>query len=212
MEAVPVSHARKSHWEGVYEARQFSDVSWYQAVPERSLAYIEASGIERDQPIIDIGGGASTLVDHLIDRGYTDLTVVDVSAKGLAQAQSRLLERAAEVQWIVSDVTRFQPDRRYALWHDRAVLHFLTDAADRERYIDALMSALTPGGNLVLATFGPDGPLKCSGLEVRRYSIEMMAELLGPGFDLCDHELELHETPSGGSQQFLLTRWRRSSG
>lgn len=200
----------KAHWEGVYRDRQFTDVSWYQELPERSLALIQASGVGQDQAIIDVGGGASTLVDHLVESGYGDVTVVDISANGLAQAQARFGVQAGKVNWIVSNVIEFQPERRYDLWHDRAVLHFLTDAADRRRYVDVLKRALSPRGNLVLATFGPDGPLKCSGLDVRRYSIEMMGELLGPEFELQYHDLELHETPAGGTQQFLVTRWRRN--
>mgnify|MGYP001814332951 CR=1 FL=1 len=201
---------RKNHWEGVYQEKRFTDVSWYQELPERSLALIKATGVGRDEAIIDVGGGASTLVDHLVQSGYRDLTVVDISAQGLEQAQARLGAAAGQVRWIVSDVIEFKPERRYSLWHDRAVLHFLTDAADREHYVDALKSALPPGGHLVLATFGPDGPLKCSGLEVRRYSVEMMSELLGPEFDLQYQDLEFHATPAGGTQQFLVTRWRRT--
>jgi SAM-dependent methyltransferase len=207
---VRVNQDRKVHWEGVYEARQFTDVSWYQELPEKSLRQIEASGVERHRAIIDVGGGASTLVDHLIERGYVDLTVVDISANGLAQSRARLAEAADKVTWIVSDVTAFRPERSYSLWHDRAVLHFLTDPADRQRYVDVMRAALPPGGYLVLATFGPDGPLKCSGLEVRRYSVDTMSELLGPDFELQHHDLEVHETPSGASQQFLFTRWRRT--
>jgi trans-aconitate methyltransferase len=205
-----VSQDWKTHWEDVYRDKQFTDVSWYQELPERSLALIEASGVGRDQAIIDVGGGASTLVDHLVESGYRDLTVVDISTSGLAQAQARLGVSSEKITWIVSNVIDFRPHRNYDLWHDRAVLHFLTDAADRQRYIDVLQSALSPRGSLVLATFGPDGPLKCSGLDVRRYSVEMMTELLGPKFELQYHDLELHETPAGGTQQFLVTRWRRA--
>lgn len=206
-----MSEDRRLHWDKVYASRPFTDVSWYQGLPARSLALIEAAGIGKDRPIIDIGGGASTLVDHLLDREYQDVSVLDLSEKALDQARRRLGVRAAAVRWIVADVTRFSPDRTFSLWHDRAVLHFLVEAADRDRYVAVLRRALVPGGHLVLATFGPEGPPKCSGLEVRRYSVDMMAELLGPDFELQSHELELHETPSGGSQQFLFTRWLRKS-
>lgn len=201
---------RKQHWEGVYEGKRYTDVSWYQALPEQSLALIEASGIEVDEAIVDVGGGASTLVDHLVDRGYRDVTVVDISAHGLAQAQERLGPAAEQVHWVVADVTEFRPERAYSLWHDRAVLHFLTDPGDRQRYVEVLKSALPPGGYVVLATFGPEGPLRCSGLEVRRYSVEMMSDLLGPEFDLQDSRLEYHATPAGNTQQFLVTRWLRA--
>ncbi len=204
-----MSDARQRHWDDVYATRQYMDVSWYQDLPARSLALIEATGIGPDQPIIDVGGGASTLADHLLDRGYRDVSVLDLSARALDQARGRLGARAAAVNWIVADVTRFSPERTFSLWHDRAVLHFLVDKADRDRYAAVLRRALAPGGHLVLATFGPEGPLKCSGLAVRRYSVEMMSELLGPGFMLQSDELEFHETPAGGSQQFLFTRWLR---
>jgi trans-aconitate methyltransferase len=204
-----VSTTRKSHWDRVYEDRVFTDVSWYQAQPSESLDLIEAAATHRDAPIIDIGGGASTLVDHLLDRGYRDLTVLDVSEQAFTQARARLGEAAGQVSWIATDVTMFRPERTYDLWHDRAVLHFLIDAEDRRRYLAALRRALAPGGHLVLATFGPEGPQKCSGLEVRRYSMDTMAELLGADFELCSEQFQYHETPSGGSQQFLFTRWRR---
>lgn len=201
---------RKSHWEAVYNARQFTDVSWYQDLPAASLEMIDAAGLERSDPIIDIGGGASTLVDHLIERGFRDLTVLDISASALAQARQRLGTRAAAVAWEVANVLQFAPERRYRLWHDRAALHFLVEARDRERYVEVLGQALAPGGQVVLATFGPGGPLKCSGLDVRRYSVAMMAELLGPEFELQSDALQVHETPSGGTQQFLFTRWLRT--
>lgn len=206
-----MSDVRKPHWESVYDARQFTDVSWYQDLPQASLDMIAAAGLEREDPIIDIGGGASTLVDHLLEMGYSDLTVLDISAKALSQARGRLGDRADRVAWEVADVTQFAPARRYRLWHDRAALHFLVRPEDRERYVAVLRQALEPGGCFVVGTFGPDGPLRCSGLEVRRYSVGMMAELLGPGFELESRKLDIHETPQGKAQQFLFSRWRRSS-
>lgn len=201
--------ARKTHWENVYDSKPFTDVSWYQQKPDTSLRLIHDSGISRDDAIIDVGGGASTLVDHLLDDGYTDMTVLDLSSVALVRSRERLGARADDVRWIVADVTHFETERRYALWHDRAVLHFLTNPIDREHYVSALRAALAPGGSLVLATFGPDGPRRCSGLEVRRYDVDTMQELLGPEFELEDHVLEEHRTPTGGMQQFLCTRWRR---
>ena len=205
-----MSETRKSHWDRVYEDKAFTDVSWYQAQPSESLDLIEATAAQPDAPIIDIGGGASTLVDHLLERGYRDVTVLDVSDKAFVQARARLGENASRVSWIAADVTKFKAERTYSLWHDRAVLHFLVDAEDRGRYMAALRGALAPGGHLVLATFGPEGPRKCSGLEVRRYSVDAMAELLGADFELCAERTVSHETPSGGSQQFLFTHWQRS--
>jgi len=205
------SPSRTKHWETVYDAKHFTDVSWYQSRPDTSLRMIRESGIARTDAIIDIGGGASTLVDHLLEAGYADVSVLDLAAGAFRQSRERLGARAGEVRWLVADVTRFEPERLYALWHDRAVLHFLTAGADRERYVSVLREAVAPGGAVLLATFGPDGPLRCSGLEVRRYDLDRMRDLLGPEFDLADHVLEDHRTPSGGTQQFLCTRWRRKA-
>lgn len=199
----------QSHWQNAYETRAYTDVSWYQPEPVRSLDFIEASGIAKHRPIIDVGGGASTLVDHLLSRGYSALTVLDIAEGALRQAQDRLGERSQGIDWLVDDVIAFEPERRFALWHDRAVLHFLVDADKRERYLGALRRALAPDGHVVLAAFGPEGPQKCSGLPVRRYSVERFRELLGGEFELHDEVIEEHTTPGGGVQQFLYTRWQR---
>jgi RimJ/RimL family protein N-acetyltransferase len=205
-----MSTERQDHWQGVYASRSHTDVSWYQVEPARSLEFIEASGVARDRAIVDVGGGASTLVDHLLDRGYTRLTVLDIAADALRQSQERLGQGATAIDWRVADVVSFRAERRFALWHDRAVLHFLVDAAERKRYVEGLRRALAPGGHVVLAAFGPDGPQKCSGLPVRRYSVEMFAALLGPEFELLDQAIEEHTTPGGATQQFLYTRWQRA--
>lgn len=201
---------RRAHWNRVYDSKSAQDVSWYQDRPEKSLELVQYSGVVAGDALIDAGGGASTLVDHLLERGYRDVTVLDVSASALQQVRKRLAAHAAEVDWQVADVTRFEPDRKYRLWHDRAVLHFLIDKPDRTRYVEVLKKALAPGGHAILATFGPDGPEKCSGLPVRRYDADMMAALLGPEFELLRSDLDLHTTPGGASQQFLYTVWRRS--
>lgn len=201
--------ARRSHWEDVYGSKGHTEVSWYQEVPDKSLALINATGVSTEDAIIDIGGGASTLVDHLLEAGYADVTVLDLAATAFDQARERLGEQAGMVNWVVSDVTQFEPERQYRLWHDRAVLHFLTAASDRARYVEVLKDALVPGGHAVIATFGPDGPLKCSGLEIRRYSVSMLEELLGPEFEVQSHELENHQTPMGSTQQFLYSCWTR---
>ena len=197
------------HWDGVYGSKAFDEVSWYQPLPERSLRHIENAVANRDAAIIDAGGGASTLVDHLLDAGFNDVTVLDISGRALQQARHRLGTRADAVNWVVADVRTFLPDREFSIWHDRAVLHFLTDADDRARYVEALQRALLPGAMLVLSTFGPEGPLKCSGLQICRYDVDMLMEVLGPCFELQDHEFENHETPAGAKQQFLYTRWAR---
>ena len=200
---------RRTHWDSVYGAKRYAEVSWYQEVPTRSLQQLLATGVDLHTPVIDVGGGASTFVDHLLEAGFDDIMVLDISVAALEQARERLGGKIVEVMWRVGDVTTFVADREYGIWHDRAVLHFLTDVADRERYVGALRRALAPGGHAIIATFGPDGPLQCSGLEVRRYSVEMLGELLGPEFELTDQALEEHQTPWGAGQQFLHTSWRR---
>ena len=200
---------RRNHWEDVYGGKPATAVSWYQECPEKSLAFIAKSGISKHDAVIDVGGGASTLVDHLLDTGYDDVTVLDLAGSAFEQSRARLGKRAAAVNWVVADVTQFEPQRRYAVWHDRAVLHFLTNPQDRDRYVAVLRQALASGGHVVIATFGPDGPLKCSGLEIRRYSVEMLEELLGPEFELQECEIEDHHTPMNSTQQFLYSRWIR---
>ena len=199
----------KRHWDNVYGTKAPDEVSWYQTVPECSLRHIRDVATDHDAAIIDVGGGASTLVDNLLSDGFRDITVLDISADALKQAQRRLGTRADEVNWVVADITTFSPDREFSIWHDRAVLHFLIDADDRARYVEILQRAVSPGGSLVLSTFGPQGPLKCSGLQICRYDIDSLVDLLGACFDLQGHELEDHETPGGAKQQFLYTRWRR---
>ena len=204
-----MTQERKNHWDDVYQGKSATEVSWYQDSPDRSLALVDSTGIAKQAPIIDVGGGASTLVDHLLESGYSDVTVLDLASAAFDQARARLAARAGEVDWVVSDLTRFRPRRRYRLWHDRAVLHFLTEATDRERYVDVLRRALEPDGHVIIATFGPEGPKRCSGLDVRRYSVDLLSELLGTEFILQSHELENHQTPTGALQQFLYTCWAR---
>lgn len=206
---IVMNTADQTHWESIYDARKFTDVSWYQDIPAKPLELLEAAGITPDDPIIDIGGGASTLVDNLVRLGFSDVTVLDIAEKALEQATERLGAKAENVQWLVADITLFEPTMMYRVWHDRALLHFLTAPGDRERYVNVLKRALAPGGLLILATFGPRGPLKCSGLEIRRYTVEMTAELLGSSFELRSYEYENHVTPWGESQQFLHTSWTR---
>lgn len=199
---------RKTHWHDVYTDKEPTDVSWYQPVPSKSLQLIRATGVVPSAAILDAGGGASTLVDNLLAEGYTDISVLDVSGVALERSQARLGELAKDVHWIESDVTTFAPSRRYAVWHDRAVFHFLTDADERAAYIDVLGKALQPGAHLLIATFGPEGPERCSGLPVQRYDSVALEELLGTQFRLGGHELEMHETPSGSTQQFLYSWWQ----
>ena len=202
----------EAHWETVYRARDPAGVSWFQSVPARSLELIRATGLAAAAPVIDVGGGASTLVDHLIAAGYSDLTVLDIAPTALDHARYRLGPLAERVSWIAADVTRFTPNRRYGLWHDRAVFHFQTDSADRDRYLVALRAGLAEDGHLILSTFGPDGPTKCSGLEVRRYSVAELQQVLGTAFRLQRRLLDEHVTPAGIRQQFLYGWWRYQPG
>jgi SAM-dependent methyltransferase len=203
-----VSGGSAGHWQRVYETRSPATVSWYEAVPRRSLELIQATGVTLSAPIIDVGGGESRLVDHLLAGGYTDVSVLDIAPAALEQGQARLGPAAAGVKWIASDVTAFQPERRYAVWHDRAGFHFLVTPNERSRYLAVLRAALAPRGHLILATFGPTGPERCSGLPVQRYSQDDLAVLLEPDFRLMRYALEEHVTPMGQRQEFLWSWWQ----
>lgn len=194
----------QEHWERVYATKSSDQVSWYRPHLENSLRLIEdAARGDLSTSIVDVGGGASTLVDDLVERGYRNLTVVDISANALDIAKARLAN-ALSVQWVQHDVTdRGLPQRAYDVWHDRAVFHFLTEAKQREAYVRNLYAALRPGGHVILATFGPNGPMKCSGLDVVRYSAEALRQELGPGFTLIQSFNERHLTPFGTTQEFL---------
>lgn len=200
---------RREHWNRVHQTRAPDSVSWYQRRPELSLELIAASGVAKDAGIIDIGGGASVLVDHLLDRGYANLAVLDVAGSALNACRSRLGTRAAEVEWFESDVTTFEPPHRYALWHDRAAFHFLTDADDRACYVATLRKTLNPGGTAIIATFALDGPPKCSGLDVVRYDEQSIARELGDEFGLRDVRRETHVTPGKAEQRFSYFRFER---
>jgi 2-polyprenyl-3-methyl-5-hydroxy-6-metoxy-1,4-benzoquinol methylase len=200
---------RSEHWDAVHAAKTPDCVTWFQARPESSLLLIRRSGVGSTEPVIDVGGGSSVLVDYLLNEGFSDITVLDVSEAALEHSRNRLGRKAAQINWVVEDLTRFSPQRQYALWHDRAVFHFLTKAADRRRYIAALTAGLKPGGHLVMATFALSGPEKCSGLPVVRYDATRMSKMLGSGFELLETLDEVHQTPWGGEQNFAWFRFRR---
>jgi ubiquinone/menaquinone biosynthesis C-methylase UbiE len=201
----------KAHWEHIYATKAPTHVSWYQEHPYCSLRLIQRTGIRSTEPIIDVGGGASTLVDDLLVTGFQSLTVLDISATALQQARQRLGTRADTVTWIEADITQTSlPHHSYALWHDRAVFHFLTQPTDRQRYIDTLRQAIRPGGHVIVATFAPDGPQQCSGLDVLRYGPDSLYRAFGHGFDLIDSVNETHHTPWGAEQQFMYCYCRRS--
>jgi len=203
---------RKEHWENVYQTRSPLEVSWYQREPEVSLSLIDRARINRDAPILDVGGGASVLVDRLLARGFEKISVLDVSSKALAHAKARLAEHAGSVQWFEADVTQFRPPQRFHLWHDRAVFHFLTNPADRRAYVKALTDGLAPGGHLIIATFAIGGPTKCSGLDICQYDAARMGAELGPEFELQEEVGETHVTPAGKEQRFIFLRYRRRKG
>ncbi|MBL8489526.1 MAG: class I SAM-dependent methyltransferase [Rhodocyclaceae bacterium] len=200
---------RTEHWESVYSTRGPHAVSWYQVRPETSLRLIDALGVGRDEAVIDVGGGASNLVDHLIERGFGRLTVLDISAAALVAAKDRLGARAAAVRWLVADIARANPEGPYRLWHDRAVFHFLIEPAERRHYVAAMAAALPPGAHAIIATFAEDGPERCSKLPVRRYSPDRLAAELGAGFTLLESLREVHVTPAGGEQKFVYCCFRR---
>lgn len=198
---------RKTHWDQVYQNKSPLEVSWYQKQPTICLDLIEHTGISKDAALIDVGGGASTLIDHLMAAGYTNLTVLDISAAALAHAQQRMGQQANAVNWIVADVTEFSAPTKYALWHDRAVFHFLTKQSDRDAYISVLRQSLQPGGHMILAAFGIGGPDKCSGLDIVQYDAEKLSAELGKEFVLQEETAETHQTPDGRPQKFGYFRF-----
>jgi SAM-dependent methyltransferase len=200
---------RRRHWERVYRERDPSAVSWYQENPARSLILIEETSVPAEAPIIDIGGGSSRLIDRLLELGYSRLTVLDLAPTSLTQAQERLGVRSREVTWLDADVLEHEFEHPYAVWHDRAAFHFLTDPADRARYVAQLEAAVEPGGHVIVATFGLDGPETCSGLPVQRHSPESLADCLGASFEPVGFQEEAHHTPSGEIQHFLYGRFAR---
>lgn len=213
-----VTDARSEHWGSVWATRAPDEVSWFQAEPTTSVrlvvgaaeaAMAPSGGDASSARIVDIGAGASVLVDRLLDRGCRDLTVVDISAAALDIVRDRVGDRAGLVEFVVADVTSWEPSKSFDVWHDRAVFHFLVDDSLRARYVDTVGRAVRPGGAVVLGTFAVDGPEQCSGLPVRRWSAEALAAEFGALFELVHHEREVHRTPGGGEQPFTWVVLRR---
>ena len=202
---------RRQHWEQAHATRAPTQVSWWQQRPQFSLDLIEAAELPAAARVIDVGGGASTLVDHLIDRDL-HVTVLDIAASGLDYARDRLGSRANEVDWLVDDVLSFAPDAPFDCWHDRAVFHFVTEPEDRDRYRAALDRSIPTGGAVIIATFGPDGPEMCSGLPVMRYDADGLTRALGDDYEPVASRIEEHQTPAGAPQQFLGMLFRRTDG
>ena len=195
----------QEHWERVYGTKAPDQVSWFRPHLETSLRLIEqAIDGNLDAAIADVGGGASTLVDDLLDRGYRNITVLDISQGAIDVARKRLGERGEAVRWVRADVTQATfPLHSYDLWHDRAVFHFLTKPEDRDAYVRSVVTAVKPGGHVIVSTFGPEGPLKCSGLDVVRYDADSLHHQFGASFRLVESRKEIHETPFGTTQQFV---------
>ena len=201
---------RRAHWENVYRSKGEREVSWFQERPDISVELIRATGVDHRSAIVDIGGGASRLIDALLDEGFTAITVLDLSESALARSKARLGARGAKVQWIAADVTAWQPAKTFDVWHDRAAFHFLTEAADRDAYAQRVLQAVRPGGNVIIGTFALDGPERCSGLPVVRHDAASLAAVLGPSFAPVESRNEAHNTPFGTVQRFQFSRFRRS--
>jgi len=200
---------RRAHWEGVYATRAADQVSWYQPRPRTSLALVARTGLGPGASIVDVGGGASLLVDALLEAGYTRIAVLDVADAALGRARARLGQRASRVEWVAADVTAWRPGRRFDVWHDRALFHFLVSERDRGAYRDVLGSAVRSGGQVIIGTFAPDGPEACSGLPVVRYDAAALGAELGPGYRLLETLGEDHVTPAGKVQRFQFGRFLR---
>ena len=196
------------HWESIYQAKKSDELSWHQEKPDTSLNLIAEAGLGRDAGIIDVGAGDSRLVDNLLDKGFRNITVLDVSPTALERAKKRLGSRAVSVKWVVSDVREFETGDRYDLWHDRAVLHFLTSEEDVNRYVEVVRRVLRPGGYLIVSAFSLRGPTRCSGLDVRQYSEASLKKLFSDFERIKSFEDE-HVTPWGASQMFLCGVFRK---
>lgn len=200
---------RETHWENVYTTKDEAKLSWFQEAPAPSLELLGLTGAKPSSAVIDIGGGASRLVDSLLAQDFENVTVLDLSAAALASTRARLGGKGNRVKWIVADATEWQPSEIYDVWHDRAAFHFLTAEKEQNAYIQRLKRALRVGGHVIIGTFALDGPEKCSGLPVARYSAESLAALLGTDFALVDSRRNEHSTPWGAVQKFQFSTFRR---
>ncbi|HEY9267898.1 MAG TPA: class I SAM-dependent methyltransferase [Methylotenera sp.] len=201
---------QKQYWEQIYTTKAADNVSWFQKHAGQSLGLIHDTGLGKDAAVIDVGSGASTLVDDLVAAGFKDLTVLDLSSAALEVAKQRLGNDANSIHWMVGDITKAElPQNRFDIWHDRAVFHFLTDLAERQAYVKQVMRAVRPNGHVIIATFAEDGPEKCSGLPVMRYSAEALHAEFGKAFNLVKHSNEMHHTPFGTEQHFTYCYCRK---
>lgn len=200
---------RKKHWETIYDTKAVNEVSWYQPLPKTSLDFIQNNALSKDDAIIDIGGGDSFLVDHLLDLGYTNIAVLDISENAIERAKKRLGNKAESVKWIVSDITHFNPTEKYTVWHDRAVFHFLTDASDIEKYQQITASAIADNGKMLIGTFSESGPKKCSGIEIKQYSANLLEETFKTNFKAVECFFENHTTPFDTIQNFVFCSFEK---
>ena len=201
----------KKHWEEVWSQKQPEETSWYQDQATISLEMIERSGLTRSESLIDVGGGASSLTAGLLEAGYLDITVLDVSGAALRRAKKRLGRMAEKIEWIEADIRAFEAPRPYSLWHDRAVFHFLTEPAAQALYVRTLDRSVKPNGSLVIATFAPGGPKKCSGLDIVQHDAGSLQAVLGANWRFLEEQIEVHKTPAGNDQKFGFYRFERQN-
>lgn len=201
----------KAHWENIYKTKKLEEVSWYQKKPETSLEFILALKLAKNARILDMGGGDSFLADFLLEEGYTNITVADISEKALERARERLGKNAEKIKWVVTDASEFIPSEEFDLWHDRAAFHFLTEKVQINNYLKILKKAVKPGGFVILGTFSEKGPTKCSGIVIKQYSIEEMQSVMGKSFTTIKCENRDHTTPSGGTQNFTFCSFQKKN-
>ena len=201
---------RKKHWENIYQTKELEDVSWFQPTPETSLDFFKQFKVPTSAKVIDIGGGDSFLVDHLLDLGYQDISVLDISSAAIERAKKRLGDKAKQVKWIVADVATFKPTEKYDFWHDRAAFHFLTDEQEISNYLETAEQNINSTGVMVIGTFSEQGPKKCSGIEIKQYSEATMTDRLKKVFKKIKCITVDHKTPSGNIQNFVFCSFRKS--
>ena len=200
---------KKEHWDSIYSTKKINEVSWYQKVPETSLQLIRNASISKKSKIIDIGGGDSLLVDNLIEEGYSDLSVLDISSKAIEKTQNRLGDKASDINFIASDITKFDSNTEFDIWHDRAVFHFLTEKTQIDKYKSLVRNVITPGGHLIIGTFSENGPNKCSGIAITKYSIQELSDLFSDSFTVENSFQESHSTPFNTKQEFSFVHLKR---
>lgn len=200
----------RQHWDKVYSEKPPTEVSWYEPMPQISLELIKSCEIDKDAAIIDIGGGDSFLAEFLVSLGYKNITVVDISSKAIERAKERMCEKAEEVKWIIADASKFEPERKYDLWHDRAAFHFLTGEDQKKNYLERVHRAVKPGGYVIMGTFSDKGPQKCSGLEVQQYSVNDMCKLFEEEFTMLSGKNIDHQTPGGKKQNFTFCSFQKN--